>query len=56
MTIPETLLTDCPIPEMQGNTYRDVAELAIRRRAALVDCNAQMDAARAYQKRIAKPD
>jgi len=56
VTIPETLLADCPIPEWAGSTYQDVAELAVRRKSALVDCNNQLSAARDYQRRVANPD
>lgn len=50
--IPESLLTDCPVPEWTGGTYRDVAALAQRRQAALKNCNDQLRAARDYQDRL----
>lgn len=52
VTIPASLLQDCPVPEWEGTTYRHVAELSERRRAALLNCNAQLGEARAYQERL----
>lgn len=46
--MPASLLIDCPIPELSGSTYRDLAELAAKRRSALVDCNMRLKAARTY--------
>lgn len=48
--MPERFLMDCPVPEWKpGGTYRGVAELAIRRKAALEKCNLQLKAAREFQ-------
>ena len=54
VTIPASLLADCPKPEWNGTTYRDLAELAVRRGKAIDDCNDQLSAAREYQRRIVK--
>jgi len=55
VTVPATLLAECPVPEWSGKTYRDLAELAERRKTALDDCNAQLEAARDYQNRVKEP-
>lgn len=52
--IPESLLASCDKPAWGGKSYRDVAELAVRRGKAIDDCNDQLSAAREYQRRIAK--
>lgn len=36
------LTKDCDRPELHGNTYRDVFDLAIRRGQALEDCTDRM--------------
>ncbi len=53
--MPATLLAECPVPEWSGKTYRDLAELAERRKTALDDCNAQLEAARDYQNGVKQP-
>ena len=50
--IPESLLTDCRVPEWKGKTYRDLAVLAEQRLTALEDCNAQLGEVRKYQSRV----
>ena len=50
--LPDRFLIDCPVPEWAGGTYREVGKLAVRRKTALEDCNAQLQAAREYQQRL----
>lgn len=51
--LPERFLVPCEIPQWQpGGTYRQVAELAVKRRTALENCNGQLRAGKAYQDEI----
>lgn len=48
--LPDRFLIDCPVPVVTaGMTYRELAALAAKRKTALLDCNAQLRAARDYQ-------
>lgn len=40
------IVRDCDNPELEGNTYRDVVTLAVKRGEALEDCTARMQALR----------
>lgn len=44
--VDERLTRDCDIPEMYGETWRDLAEAYIDRGQALRDCNDRMNAIR----------
>jgi hypothetical protein len=48
MTSPALLMRDVSMPELQGNTYGDVVQLAIDREAAIKQCNASMEALREW--------
>jgi len=37
------LLQKCDKPELKGNTWRDVAELAVERGQAIDECNLRID-------------
>lgn len=51
--LPETFLAECPgVPGAERMTYRDIAALAVKRAAALADCNARLARARAYQAEV----
>lgn len=54
--IPDALLQDCPGVEWAGGSYRQLAELALAREAALRDCNDQLREARAYQRNALSTD
>lgn len=45
---PPELLQDCDIPTAQVRTNKDLAELANARKAALLRCNADKEALRAW--------
>ena len=47
--IPDALLTGCEGPEWTGGTYRDVATIAEQRRTVILDCDAKVREAKAYQ-------
>lgn len=47
--VPDHLLAGCPPVHWAGGTYRDLAALAEKRRAALQDCDDRFAAARKYQ-------
>lgn len=46
MPPPAALTQDCPIPVLEGETYRDAIVLAERRAQALQECSARMRALR----------
>lgn len=50
--IPDSLLAGCPGVEWTGGTFRDVGELAAKRKAALEDCDDKFTEARRYQEEI----
>lgn len=50
--IPDSLLVGCPGVEWTGGTYRAVAELAAKRKAALEACDDRFTEARRYQDEI----
>lgn len=52
--VPAALLADCEKPKWEGGSYRDLAELAMRRGKAIDDCNDQLAAVREYQRRTSK--
>lgn len=54
--IPESLLAGCPPVDWPGGTYRDLAALAEKRRAALQDCDDRFAAARKYQDTLRAQD
>lgn len=55
--IPDHLLAGCPGVEWTGGTYRNVGELAAKRKAVLQDCDDRFAEARRYQDEIrAKED
>ena len=55
--VPSALLEPCPVPELTGSTWADVARLAHRRGEALAECSARLQAVRGIlQKDTADPD
>ena len=50
--IPDSLLVGCPGVEWAGGTFRNVGELAAKRKAALQDCDDRFTEARRYQDEI----
>ena len=50
--VPAALLEPCPVPELTGSTWADVARLAHRRGEALTECSARLQAVR----KIIRPD
>lgn len=50
--IPDSMLPGCPPVEWEGGTFRQVGELAERRRTALKDCDDKFTAAREYQNQL----
>ena len=38
------LMQPCDVPELRGDTYRDLAILAVEQKAALEICNAKIEA------------
>jgi len=48
MTPPALLMRDVAVPELQGNTYGDVVQLAVDREAAIKQCNANMESLREW--------
>ena len=44
--VPSALLEPCPVPELTGSTWADVARLAHRRGEALTECSARLQAVR----------
>ena len=50
--VPAALLEPCPVPELTGSTWADVARLAHRRGEALTECSARLQAIR----KIIRPD
>lgn len=55
--VPDSLLAGCPGVEWTGGTFRNVGELAAKRKAALQDCDDRFTEARRYQDDIrAKED
>lgn len=48
--IPETMLVDCSKTAWNGGTYRGLAALAKSRGTDVDNCNAQLRAARDYQR------
>jgi len=52
VSIPESLLARCRVPRWSDGTFRDLARLAVSRERALLDCNDQIEAVKAYQKAI----
>lgn len=50
--IPDSLLAGCPGAEWAGGTYRNVGELAAKRKTALQDCDDKFTEARRYQDEI----
>jgi len=47
--LPERFLRDCPAPVWGGGDFEDVGRFAVRFRAALKNCNLQLQSGRAYQ-------
>lgn len=50
--IPDSLLAGCPGVEWTGGTYRNVGELAAKRKTALQACDDRFTEARRYQDEI----
>lgn len=44
------LTVDCDMPELNGDTWRDVAVLAVEREGALKECSGRMKAIRELEK------
>ena len=47
--IPADLDADCPTPELQGRTWGDLADLVVKLRGAITQCNDRMAGIRAIQ-------
>lgn len=45
--IPQDMLTECPMPDLMGDTYGDVVEWSVSLVTALKECNARMAVIRA---------
>lgn len=50
--IPDRFLIGCKGPEWSGGSFRDLAELAERRRTVIKDCDSGFEAIREYQDSI----
>lgn len=47
--MPSDFLTDCPIPEMSGDTFGDVVNYSVELIAALKACNAKIRVIKAQE-------
>lgn len=55
--LPERFLVPCVVPEGPANlTFRELGALSAKRKSALLDCNMQLEARRAFQSETRQKD